>query len=59
MDFITGLLECNNKNVLMVCCDKLGKFTPPCTNLGGGESIGSTRSGKIVFCKLGMVLWCT
>ena len=27
MDFITGLPECNGKNVLMVYCDKLGKLT--------------------------------
>ena len=27
MDFITGLLECNGKNALMVCCDKLGKLS--------------------------------
>ena len=27
MDFITGLPERNGKNVMMVCCNKLGKLT--------------------------------
>ena len=27
MDFITSLPERNGKNLLMVCCDKLGKLT--------------------------------
>ena len=27
MDFITSLPECNGKNALMMCCDKLGKLS--------------------------------
>ena len=27
MDFITDLPECNGKNALMVCCNKLGKLS--------------------------------
>ena len=49
MDFITGLVECNDKNVLMVCCDKLGKFTPLVPTWVGKNQLAAPEVAKSFF----------
>ena len=49
MDFITGLLECNNKNVLMVCCDKLGKLTRLVPTWVGENHLATPEVAKLFF----------
>ena len=49
MDFITGLPERNGKNVLMVCCDKLGKLTRLVPTWVGENHLAAPEVAKLFF----------
>ena len=47
MNFITGLPECNGKNALMVCCDKLGKPSRLIPTWVGEDQLSATKVSKL------------
>ena len=49
MDFITGLPECNGKNALMVCCDKLGKLSRLVPTWVGENHLSAPELAKLFF----------
>ena len=49
MDFITGLTECNGKNALMVCCDKLGKLSRLVPTWVGENHLSAPEVAKLFF----------
>ena len=49
MDFITGLPECNSKNALMVCCDKLGKLSRLVLTWVGENRLSAPEVAKLFF----------
>ena len=49
MDFVTGLLECNGKNALMVCCNKLGKLTHLVPTWVGENHLAAPEVAKLLF----------
>ena len=49
MDFITGLPECNSKNALMVCCDKLGKLSHLVPTWDGENHLSAPEVPKLFF----------
>ena len=49
MGFKTGLTECNSKNALMVCCDKLGKLTRLVPTWVGENHLSAHEVAKLFF----------
>ena len=49
MDFITGLPKRNNKNALMVCCDKLGKLSRLVPTWVGENHLSAPKVAKLFF----------
>ena len=49
MDFITGLPECNGKNALMVCCNKLGKLSRLVPTWVGENRLSAPEVAKLFF----------
>ena len=49
VDFITGLPECNGKNALMVCCDKLGKLSRLVPTWVGENRLSAPEVAKLFF----------
>ena len=47
MDFITGLLEHNDKKTLMVHCDKLGELTRLIPTLVGENQLSVLEEAKL------------
>ena len=49
MDFITSLPECNGKNSLMVCCDKLGELSRLVPTWDAENHLSAPEVAKLFF----------